>query len=209
MTLDLSGMGGPTSSIHYCQHSSWDHVTTQAPLLHQSWDTFRGIFWKIILINIALWSSSKPISLLSFVALYPVKHDSALKHGENCTNMHAVIQGWPTCGTLSYLLVLVTWIKATWSRYRPGVAQRVGRGIALLFHDRGTRRGWLVNSTPWPHFTPREEPVTIVQEAGCAPGLVWTGGKSRPNRDWIPAHSQSLYRLSYLALVTWIVSAIL
>ena len=28
-----------------------------------------------------------------------------------------------------------------WSRYRPGVAQRVGRSIALLFHDRGTRRG--------------------------------------------------------------------
>ena len=25
-------------------------------------------------------------------------------------------------------------------RYRPGVAQRVGRGIALLFHDRGVRR---------------------------------------------------------------------
>ena len=29
------------------------------------------------------------------------------------------------------------------SRYRPSVAQRVGRGIALLFHDRGTRRGWV------------------------------------------------------------------
>ena len=27
------------------------------------------------------------------------------------------------------------------SRYRPGVAQRVERGIALLFHDSGTRRG--------------------------------------------------------------------
>ena len=27
------------------------------------------------------------------------------------------------------------------SRYRPGPAQSVGRGIALLFHDRGTRRG--------------------------------------------------------------------
>ena len=26
------------------------------------------------------------------------------------------------------------------SRYRPGVAQRVGRVIAVLFHDRGTRR---------------------------------------------------------------------
>jgi len=24
--------------------------------------------------------------------------------------------------------------------FRPGVAQRVGRGIALLFHDLGTRR---------------------------------------------------------------------
>ena len=31
--------------------------------------------------------------------------------------------------------------KVKCSRYRPGVAQRVGRGIALLFHDRGTSRG--------------------------------------------------------------------
>jgi len=30
--------------------------------------------------------------------------------------------------------------KVKWSRYRPGVTQRVGRDIALLFHDRGTRR---------------------------------------------------------------------
>jgi hypothetical protein len=29
-------MGGPTSSISYRQHSSWDHVTTQAPPLRQS-----------------------------------------------------------------------------------------------------------------------------------------------------------------------------
>ena len=40
ITLDLSGMGGPTSSIRYRQHSSQDHVTTQAPPLRQSWDTF-------------------------------------------------------------------------------------------------------------------------------------------------------------------------
>ena len=72
------------------------------------------------------------------------------------------------------------------SRYRPGVAHRVGRGIALLFHDRGTRRGWVVSSTPRPHFTPGKEPVPILQEAGWAPGLVWTGGKSRPHRDSIP-----------------------
>jgi len=32
-------------------------------------------------------------------------------------------------------------IEVKCSRYRPGVAHGVGRGIALLFHDRGTRRG--------------------------------------------------------------------
>ena len=76
--------------------------------------------------------------------------------------------------------------KVKWSRYRPGVAQRVGRDVAVLFHDRGTRRGWVVSSTPRPHFTPGKEPVTILQEAGWAPGPVWTGGKSRPPRDSIP-----------------------
>ena len=75
-----------------------------------------------------------------------------------------------------------------YSRYRPDVAQRVGRVIALLFHDRGTRRGWVVSVTPRPHFTPRKDPVPILQEAGWAPGPVWTGGKSRPHRDSISGH---------------------
>jgi len=76
--------------------------------------------------------------------------------------------------------------KVKWSRYRPGLAQRVGRGIALLFHDSGTRRGWVVSSTPRPHFTPGKDPVTFLQEAGWAPGPVWTDGKSLPHRDSIP-----------------------
>jgi len=91
-------------------------------------------------------------------------------------------------------------IKVKWSRYRPGVAQKVGRGIAVLFHDRGTRRGWVVSRTPRPHFTPGKDPVPILQETGWAPGPVWKGEKSRPHRDSIPdrpARSQSLYRLSY------------
>ena len=60
----------------------------------------------------------------------------------------------------------------------------------------------MVSSTPRPHFTPGKDPVPILQEAGWAPGPVWTGGKSRPYRDSIrdrPARSQSLYRLSYPA----------
>jgi len=84
----------------------------------------------------------------------------------------------------------------------PTVAQRVGRGIAPLFHDRGTRRGWVVSSTPRPHFTPNKDPVPILQEDAWATGPVWTGGKSRPHRGSIPdlpARGQSLYRLSYRA----------
>ena len=73
-----------------------------------------------------------------------------------------------------------------WSPYSPGVAQRLGRGIALLFHDRGTRRRWVVSSTPLAHFTAGKDPVPILQEAGWAPGPVWKGGKSRPHRDSIP-----------------------
>ena len=60
----------------------------------------------------------------------------------------------------------------------------------------------MVSSTPRPHFTPGKNPAPILQEAGWAPGPVWTGGKSRPHRDSIPdrpARSRSLYRLSYLA----------
>ena len=72
------------------------------------------------------------------------------------------------------------------SKVFPLQALCVGRGIALLFHDRGTRRRRVVSSTPRPHFTPGKDPVPILQEAGWAPGLVWTGGKSRPHRDSIP-----------------------
>jgi len=47
----------------------------------------------------------------------------------------------------------------------------------------------VVSSTPRPHFTPRKDPVPIVQEAGWAPGPVWTGGKSCPHRNSIPDRS--------------------
>ena len=67
----------------------------------------------------------------------------------------------------------------------------------------GNRRGWGVSITPRPVFTPWKDPVPIVQEAGWAPGPVWTcaenlatTGIRSPDR---PARSQSLYRLSYRA----------
>jgi hypothetical protein len=66
--------------------------------------------------------------------------------------------------------------------------------------------GGVISSTPPPHFTPGKDLVPIVQEAGWAPGPVWTGaenvapptGIQSPDR---PARSQSLYRLIYPAHV--------
>jgi hypothetical protein len=55
---------------------------------------------------------------------------------------------------------------------------RGSRGIALLFHDYGTRGGWGVSVTPRPLFTPGKDPVPIVQEAGWAPGPVWTSAEN-------------------------------
>ena len=58
---------------------------------------------------------------------------------------------------------------------------------------------------PRPLFTPAKDPVPNVQEAGWATGPVWTGAENL-TPTWIqspyrPAHSQSLYRLSYPAPV--------
>ena len=64
-------------------------------------------------------------------------------------------------------------------------ALRVSRGIALLFS--GTFRHYMgVGGQPHAPavYTPRKDPVPIVQEAGWAPGPVWTGEKSRPHRDF-------------------------
>jgi len=83
------------------------------------------------------------------------------------------------------------------------MAHRRSTGIALLFLDHGTRRGWRANLTPRPLFTPGNDSVPIAQEVGWAPGPVWTGAENlastgirSPDR---PPRSQSLYRLCYPA----------
>ena len=85
-------------------------------------------------------------------------------------------------------------------------ARRGSRVIALSFLDHSTRRGWGVSVTPRPFFTPEKDPVPIVQGAGWASGLVWTGAENlAPHRHSIHGpsspYSQSLYRLRYPAYV--------
>jgi hypothetical protein len=82
-------------------------------------------------------------------------------------------------------------------------ARRGSRGITPLFHDHGTRRGLGVSVTPRTLFTSGKDPVPIVQEAGLAPGPVWTGTENLAPTgirfQGRPVRSQSLYRLRYPA----------
>jgi len=86
---------------------------------------------------------------------------------------------------VSKSIILGSYCKTTtvkWSRYRPGVAQRVCRGIAILFYDRGTRRGWVVSNTTRSHFTPGKDPVPILQ-VGPRAGLDGRKISSPPEFD--------------------------
>jgi len=133
-------------------------------------------------------------------------------HDRICCNRNAATKCWSrwyvlyVCGYHSALrslgcMLMLPSEKVEWSRYRPGLAQRVGRGIALLFLDHGTRRGWVVSSTPRPHFTPRKDPVPILQEAVGRRAVLDRRKISSPSGfdPDRPARSQSLYRLSYPA----------
>ena len=84
------------------------------------------------------------------------------------------------------------------------VTQRVGSSIALLFHDRGTRK-WVSGQQHAPAaLYPRgKDPVTILEEAGWAQGSVWTGAENLVLTGFRcqdhPTRSQPLYRLRYPA----------
>jgi len=110
----------------------------------------------------------------------------------------------------SFQVKIFLWIPTVWSKLSKvgkvhpctgRAAYRGSRGIALLFLDLGTRRGWGISVTPRPLFTPGKDPVPIVQEAGWTPWPIWTGAENLAptgirSQDR-PARSQSLYRLSY------------
>jgi len=65
-----------------------------------------------------------------------------------------------------------------------------------------------------PHFNPGKGPVPILQEAGWAPGTVWTGGKSgiqyrtvQPvvsrNTDWATQPTASYILLFIMKKYAW------
>ena len=86
-----------------------------------------------------------------------------------------------------------------------GQTQRGSRGTAPNHSQSGARWRWVVNATPRPLYPWERDPVPIVQEAGWAPGPVWTAWKNSPHLDSIPgsAHSESLHPLIYPGSLTY------
>jgi hypothetical protein len=123
----------------------------------------------------------------------------ALRLCTGCTVKCTVRQALRLCTGCTVKCTLVQALRLCTSR----TVYRKSWAIALTFHDHDTRRGWGVSVTPRPLFTPRKDPVSIVQEAGWTPGTIWTGAENLatarirfPDR---PVRSQSLYWLQYPA----------
>jgi len=102
-----------------------------------------------------------------------------------------------------------------WSRYRAGVAQGVNRGIPLLFHDRATRSGWVVSSTPRPHFTPEKSRYPLYSRlggpqdrSGRAENLVLTGIRSRTVQPVVSRYTDWTTRPTILTGENWNIESI-
>ena len=104
------------------------------------------------------------------------------------------------CGTVKYKInvncTLVQVLRCCTVR----TAHRGCRGIALPFHDHGTRRGEGSASRPGRSLPPGKTRYPLYRRLGGPQDLLDRCEKSRPYRDSIPdspARSQSLYRLRY------------
>jgi hypothetical protein len=53
-------------------------------------------------------------------------------------------------------------------------AQRGSTGITLLIPNLGARWEFVINAMPRHLYPRKRNPVLVVQEAGWAPGLIWT-----------------------------------
>jgi hypothetical protein len=86
---------------------------------------------------------------------------------------------------------------------RGRTVHRGSRGIALLFHDYSTRRGWGVSVTPRQLFTPGKTRYPLWRRLGGPQGRSGQVRKISPptgiRSPDLPASSQSLYRLRYPA----------
>ena len=89
-------------------------------------------------------------------------------------------------------------------KFFPLQAQRVGRGIALLFHDRGTRRGEWSAARPGRTLLPGKTRYPFYRRlggpqgrSGRAENLVPTGIRSRTVQPVVSRHTDRATRTTY------------
>jgi hypothetical protein len=165
----------PNSPMSLFMHTSWGEVFLP-------WDTFNVFMCST---DRSLWN--KKLSRYIIVAHYAhwhkklhIKQDNKIKWWTGCCNK-------VKCNLVQALRLCTGCM-----------AHRGSRGLTLLFHDHGTRRGVRGSaSRPGRSLPPGKDPVSIVQEAGWAPGLVWTGAENHAPK-WIqspdhPARSYTNY----------------
>ena len=66
------------------------------------------------------------------------------------------------------------------------------RGIALPFHDHGTRRGWVGSVMPRPLFTPRKTRYPLCRRLGGPQGRSWQVRKISPPPEFDPRTVQPI-----------------
>jgi len=100
--------------------------------------------------------------------------------------------------------IYITYNKVKWSRYRPGVAQRMGRGIALLFHDGGNRGGEWSAARPGRTLPPGKTRYPFYRSLGGSQGrfgrvenLVPTGIRSRTVQPVVSRYTDWATRPTY------------
>jgi hypothetical protein len=94
-------------------------------------------------------------------------------------------------GQQNIKIYLVCGVKVKFSRYKPDVAQRVGRGIAVLFHDCGTSRGVSGQQHAPATLYPREETGSPFTGGWVGPRAGLDGRKISSQRGFDPGPSSS------------------
>jgi hypothetical protein len=178
---------GQSGSSLYPNHTHFTHVTFYpAAMSHYvnercTIGTRNHLRHSAAIFSWCHWRSLKTILILKLIAINLVMASSVKRDSSRLISARHTVK--------VKLKVKCTLVQAL--RLCTGRTTHMGnRNIALLFLDHGTRRWWRVNVTPLPLFTPGKDPVPIIQEAGWAPGPVWTGAENlAPHRDSIPGPS--------------------
>ena len=145
--------------LRSCYRLNTSHLTTwtcQSPETSSYWTCFLGFLLlrkPRIVYQIRYWQLSHTIT--KHITVYSTLQVSATR------GHHRALHKPKNEGKLKVIKVKVTLVQA--QRLCTGhTAHRGTTGLAVLFLDRGTKRGWVVSFTPRLLFTPGKDSIPII-----------------------------------------------